>query len=368
MRAGKGRISFTPKPVTPERNDTMKLPNNYGCVYKMSGKRRRPYAVRVKIGEHDNGSAIYKYLGYFEKSPDAYTFLAKYNEGLVTPDNRLKSNILFRQVFDEWITEHERYRDVGKQAHASYTLAFAQLKELHNKIFCMLRVDDLQAQIDKLENMSESTIQKPITLLHFMYQYALKKEYVDKDYSQYIIRVSAREKQRMHKAFTHKEIKRLWEDGSEDSKRILIFIYTGFRATELLEIKKENVHLKEGYMIGGKKTDAGKDRAVPIHKKILPLVKEFYNNSTTYLFEENGKPITYMHFKDYHMIPLMEKLSMKHTLHDTRHTCASLLKEFGCDDLYRKLILGHHIKDFTDRVYTHVEIARLNLEVNKINI
>lgn len=346
----------------------MKLPNNYGSVYKMSGKRRRPYAVRIKIGEHDNGTPIYKYLGYFEKSADAYTFLAKYNEGLVTPDNRLKNEILFRQVFDEWITEYERYKDVGKQAHASYTLGFTQLKELHDKKFALLRIDDLQRQIDKLEGMSESTIQKPITLLHFMYQYAMKKEYVDKDYSQYIIRVSAKEKQQLHKAFTHDEIKKLWEDGSDDAKRILIFIYTGFRATELLEIKKENVHLDEHYMIGGKKTDAGKNRAVPIHKKILPLVKAFYKTSGTYLFEENGKPITYMHFKDYHMNPLMSRLGFKHSLHDTRHTCASLLKEYQCDDLYRKLIMGHRVEDLTDRVYTHVEIARLVLEINKVQI
>ena len=112
---------------------------------------------------------------------------------------------------------------------------------------------DLQQQIDKLEGMSESTIQKPITLLHFMYQYTLKKEYVNKDYSQFIIRVS---------------ISKLWNDDSDDAKIVLLFIYTGFRATELLDISKENVHLKDKYMIGGKKTDAGKDRAVPIHKKV----------------------------------------------------------------------------------------------------
>lgn len=346
----------------------MKLPNNYGSVYKMSGKRRKPYAVRVKTGEHDNGTPTYKYLGYFEKSADAYTFLAKYNDGLVTSDNRIKSDILFRQVFDEWITEHERYKDVGKQAHASYTLGFTQLKELHDKKFALLRPNDLQAQINKLENMSESTIQKPITLLHFMYQYAMKQEYVDKDYSQFIIRVSAKEKQQMHKAFTHDEIAKLWNDDSEDAKLILVFIYTGFRATELLEMPKENVHIKEKYMIGGKKTDAGRNRVVPIHKKILPIVKTLFNSSSTYLIEEEGKPITYMHFKDYHMKPLMAKLGMKHTLHDARHTCASLMKEYECNDLYRKLILGHHIADLTDRVYTHVEIARLILEINKINI
>lgn len=334
----------------------------------MSGKRRRPFAVRVKIGEHDNGTPIYKYLGYFEKAADAYNFLAKYNDGLVTTDNQIKSDILFRQVFDEWITEHERYKDVGKQAHASYTLGFTQLKDLHNIKFASLRVDDLQREIDKLENMSESTIQKPITLLHFLYKYAMKKEYVDKNYSQYIIRVSAKENQQIHKAFTHDEIQKLWNNNSTEAKQILIFIYTGFRATELLELKKENIHLQDKYMIGGKKTDAGKNRAVPIHKKILPLVKEFYKSSEQYLFEENGKPITYMHFKDYHMNSLMKELGLKHTMHDARHTCASLMKEYQCDDLYRKLIMGHRVEDLTDRVYTHVEIARLVLEINKIKI
>lgn len=119
-------------------------------------------------------------------------------------------------------------------------------------------------------------------------------------------------------------------------------------------------------MTGGKKTAAGKNRIVPIHNRILPIVPEFYCKDKEYLIMENGKPISYHHFKDYHMVPLMDSLGMKHTLHDARHTCASLLKEYGCDDYYRKLILGHHIEDLTDRVYTHVEIQRLLLEMNKI--
>lgn len=347
----------------------MKLPNNYGCVFKLSGKRRRPYAVRVKIGDKDNGSAIYKYLGYFEKSQDAYTFLAKYNEGLVTASNQLTTDILFRQVFDEWITEHERYKSVSKMTHESYVMAFNQLRELHDKRFALLRLPDLQKQIDRLEGMSDSTIQKPITLLHFMYQYALKQEYVEKDYSQHILRVTAREKQRAHKSFSHAEINVLWRDGSFDSCLILLYIYTGFRATELLELEREHVHLDEHYLIGGKKTEAGKNRAVPIHDKLMPFVRKLYHSSTgKYLIEEGGKPITYMHFKDYHMNPLMQRLNMKHTLHDTRHTFATLSKEYGCDDFYRKLIMGHRIESITDRIYTHVDIARLVLEVNKIEI
>lgn len=346
----------------------MRLPNNYGSVFKLSGKRRKPYAVRVKTGEHPNGSGIYKYLGYFEKKSDALTFLAKYNEGQVTATNIEISRILFKDVFDEWITEYERYKSVSQKTHESYICAYNQLKELHGRIFTSLTIDDLQKQIDRLEGMSMSTISKPITLLHHMYKYAMKKEYVDKDISRFIIRVSAEEKEQMHKAFTHAEIQKLWDDGSETAKQMLLYIYTGFRATELLDIKISDVNLKDRYIIGGKKTAAGKNRIVPIHNKILPIVKEFYNKDNEFLITENGRPITYNHFKDYHMIPLLTSLELKHTLHDTRHTCASLLKEYGCDEFYRKLIMGHHIEDLTDRVYTHVDIQRLLLEMNKIAI
>lgn len=201
-----------------------------------------------------------------------------------------------------------------------------------------------------------------------MYEYAMKKEYVEKDYSKFIIKVSSRESANMHKAFANDEVKKLWEDGSDDAKKVLLYIYTGFRATELLNMKNKDVNIKDKCFIGGMKTNAGKNRVVPIHNKILSIVKELYSDKNEYLFSEDGKPISYNHFKDYHFRPTLERLGIKHTMHDTRHTCASLLKEFGCDDFYRKLILGHHIEDLTDRVYTHVEVQRLLLEVNKIGI
>lgn len=346
----------------------MRLPNNYGSVFKLSGKRRKPFAVRIMIGKNKKGSPQYKYIGYFEKKGDALSFLAKYNDGLVSASNAEISSISFKNVFDEWITEHERYKSVSQKTHESYTTAFNQLKELHDRKFVSININDLQRQIDRFEGMSRSTISKPITLLHFMYKYAMKMEYVDKDLADFIIRVSPEEREQMHKAFRHDEIQALWDDYSETAKQLLLFIYTGFRATELLDMKISDVHLKDRYMVGGKKTAAGKNRAVPIHKKILPIVKEFYNENNEYLITEDNKHITYNHFKDYHIIPFLNEKGMKHTMHDTRHTCASLLKEYGCDDLYRKLILGHHIQDLTDRVYTHVEIQRLILEMDKIQI
>ena len=33
----------------------MKLPNNYGSVYKLSGNRRRPYIAKITIGYNNKG-------------------------------------------------------------------------------------------------------------------------------------------------------------------------------------------------------------------------------------------------------------------------------------------------------------------------
>lgn len=55
---------------------------------------------------------------------------------------------------------------------------------------------------------------------------------------------------------------------------ILILIHAGVHGGELLDIKIENIQISERYMIGESKTEAGKDRVIPLHERIIPLVKK----------------------------------------------------------------------------------------------
>ena len=64
----------------------------------------------------------------------------------------------------------------------------------------------------------------------------------------------------------------------------------------------------------------------------------------------------------------MQKYSMNHTLHDTRHTFATLGKECGMKPSAVKKIMGHKLKDLTDDVYTHESIEYLKNEIEKIVI
>ncbi|MBQ6481718.1 MAG: hypothetical protein IJI45_11415 [Anaerolineaceae bacterium] len=53
----------------------MRLPNSYGSIVKLSGKRRRPYAVRITTGWTDKGRQIQKYLSYHATRREAMAAL-----------------------------------------------------------------------------------------------------------------------------------------------------------------------------------------------------------------------------------------------------------------------------------------------------
>ena len=42
----------------------MRLPSGYGSVVKLSGKRRKPFQVRLTKGFTDEGKQIYIYYSY----------------------------------------------------------------------------------------------------------------------------------------------------------------------------------------------------------------------------------------------------------------------------------------------------------------
>ena len=55
-----------------------------------------------------------------------------------------------------------------------------------------------------------------------------------------------------------------------------------------------------------------------------------------------------------------------HLPHDGRHTFSTLAKKAGMDDYARKKLMGHSIKDLTDKVYTHLDMEWFRQELEKI--
>ena len=354
----------------------MRLPNGYGSVIDLGKNRRKRYAVRITdkgkdVDENGKGKQRYRYLGYFEKSKDAYGFLAKYNAGEAVKEHiPLIEQPTFAEVYNKWYEyRHNMNKKPSEATSRAYRYGFNMCESLHERRFNTIKVDDLQDVVDKYKDKSRGTVGNIKTIFFALYEYAMKRQIIEKDISKLIDYEWSEERHIQHVNFKVDEIKSLWEYiNVEYVDWILIMIYTGLRVSEFCEIKTENVHLNDRYMIGGKKTAAGIDRVIPLHKKIVPLVKKLYDNGNKYLImSKNNCTMNYKTFLEY-WNDIMKTVNMNHLPHDTRYTTATLLDNDEANKVCIKKILGHAIQDITDGVYTQKDLPDLLEAIDKIKI
>ncbi|ADZ82513.1 tyrosine-type recombinase/integrase [Cellulosilyticum lentocellum] len=338
----------------------IKNPNGYGSIYNLGGRRRKPWAVKVTTGfEKDNETGklkqIREYLGYFEKRTDAIAALAKYNEN---PYDISTKKIKLKDIYERWCntTDFISLSDSTKKSHA---LAFNKLENAHNMPFSKLNTNTLQILID--ETGSTPTVKLQIKkLLGNLYLYAEKYDIVTKNYSKFID-VGDTSSKIERRIYTHEEIEKLWNNLAENKwiDSILFMLYTGFRVSEMLELKIENIDLENLTMSGGKKTAAGK-RTIPIHSKIVDIVKNRYDENYEYLFRtQKGTKMTADSYRVSFYNPIMEQLNLTGSgCHDLRHTFCSKMDSYNINATTLKRIMGHSTKDVTD-IYTHKTIDDL---------
>ncbi len=335
----------------------MRLPNGYGSIIKLSGTRRKPFAVRVTTGYKDNGSQTYKYIGYFEKRKDALTFLNDYNKNPYLLDNK---DVTFNDVYNAW--SKRKYESINERTAKNYISIYNHFEALHNMPFSSLKTYHLQEIIDK--NKSNSTIKHFKSFINMLFEYAIKNEIIEKNIASFL-EMPKVEIKKPKVPFTQKEIKTLWKHkNNEFINFILIQLYTGARITELLEVTLDNVNLKDrSIYIAKSKTPAGV-RTIPIHKDILEFIKYSVENNKKYLFERKNKPISYQYYIKHIFKPIMEYFKMAHTPHETRHTFISQCDRLELNGVAVQRIIGHSNNNITKH-YTHKDINDLILVIDK---
>lgn len=342
----------------------MKLPNGFGGITKLSGKRRNPYRVRITRGWTNDGKQLYDTLGYYHTREEALTALANYN---ANPYDIKADNITFSEVYEKWSSEH--FENIVPSARRTWKSAYNYCKPLYNMRFKDIRVEHLEGTI-KDADVGQNTKQRMKSMFNLMYRWALKHEVCEKDYAQLCNSVKKGAPTIIRIPFTYDEINTLWDNlDFPFVDMILISLYSGLRPQELASIKTENIDLENMTIKGGLKTDAGRNRIVPIHSAIQDLIKKRYNSNNEYLFYDlnlDNYPInTYERYYG-RFQKVMTKLNMKHMPHDTRHTFISEGKEKKMNEYILKLIVGHAIQDVTEKVYTHRQIDELKQEIEKI--
>lgn len=336
----------------------MKLPNGYGSVVFLGKKRRRPYAVRLTVGWNDEKKQVYKYLSYHEKRTEAFAALVEYNKNPYDIDN---VSVTFADVFNAWAAR--KFPTLSASTVKNYKSIYNKCSKLFNMPFREIKSTHLQAVIDDNKQLARVAILK--ILFAHLYGYAIKNDITEKDYSQFV-EIPTQRKKQTKTPFSQSEVAALWKHKDDLTARIvLVLLYTGMRVSELLEMETKNVNIDAGYMVGGVKTDAGKNRIIPIHADIMPIIQYQLSEDKQYLFPaKSGKRWIYSNFRSYRFTPLMGKLKMEHTLHETRHTFISQADRCGISPTILKRIVGHANGDITLH-YTHKETAELLEEMKK---
>lgn len=338
----------------------MKNPNGYGTVVKLSGNRRNPFVARKTKGWNDKGHPIYLIIGYFPTRESGMIALAEYNKA---PWDIDAEKITLASLYAEWSIK--KSIKLGKSSQSSLKSAFGHTKPIWDMKYKDIKSFHMQDIIDNC-GCSYSTQWTIKNLFGHLDKFALEIDVINKGYAQLTTAESIPDTSK--EPFTDDEILSLWERQSEpwvDS--ILVFLYTGFRISELLSLEIENVDLDVMTLTGGTKTKSGKNRIVPIHPKIQTLIKNRYNPDAKYLFGNNGSKISTITYYN-HWNKIMDSLNIKHTPHECRHTFRSKLDSAGANKKCIDLLMGHKSKDVGERVYTHKTVDELREAIELIKI
>lgn len=344
----------------------VKNPNGYGSVFKLSGNRRKPFGVRVTVGWDENGKQLYKYVGYYVSRQDAMIALADYNKNPYDLDS---GKITFKEVYEKFA--EEKYLKISKSNVNGYKASYKVCDSLYYMRFSEIKKIHLQTVVDNC-GKKYPTLRKLRVFFNQIYRYALENDIATKDYSKFVdISHHKKDDDGNRKPFSKTEIKKLWNnvERSDYVQIILMLIYSGVRISELLDLKKQNVHLEERYFdVIESKTTAG-IRKVPISNKTLPFFESWIKKcDCEYLLSTpEGNHFSYRNYYDSYWKPFINEMAMKHRPHDTRHTTVSLLVAAKVNQTIIKKIVGHSgAMSLTERVYTHFEVKQLVDAINLI--
>lgn len=375
-----------------KRKKYPKLPNGFGSIKYLGKGRTNPYAV-YPASKEDDKTGKYptpKAICYVDEWYKGFAVLVAHNAGNYVPGYEQTLNFVgvgsaglsetirmiladygqitrrditgktFEDVYREYYTSKF---DSGKRTYSQATknsakAAFKNCEALHCRPFASLRTADLQQVIDSCE-LKHASLELIMNLYRQMYAYAITQDIIDKDYSA-AVKINIADDDEHGIPFSEDELRILWaHKDNETAEMLLIMCYSGFRISAY---KTMEVNLQEHYFKGGVKTRTSKDRTVPIHSAILPLV--------TRRMQRDGRMISSADAFRKAMYRELASLEIaSHTPHDCRHTFSWLTEKYGVREADRRRMLGHSFgADITNGTYGHRELEDLRAEIEKIKI
>lgn len=390
-----------PMKTAPKKNyhkptKRMKLPNGFGSIMERKGRNlREPFYVRICVGKDPFGKPVLRPLkpkASFFTYNEAYQALVDYNRNPYD----LEDDITVAELYEKWTdsyfkaltSENSKRTITSAWAYCSsvYSMRAKDVRARHIK-GCMeegYRIETKGKNKGDKIFPSAGTKSRIKSLFNLMFDYALEYEIVDRNYAR-TFEISSdiiKEKEaatRGHIIFSDSEMNTLWEnvDKIKYVDWILIQCYTGWRPQELATLRLDEVNLDQWYMRAGMKTEAGKQRVVPVHHRIQPLVQKNFDFAVSigseYLFNDKGQThagswkLTYDKYANrFEKVIKDLNLNPEHRPHDPRMTFITMAKKAKIADAAIKKMVGHKIEDITEATYTDRDIEWLRSDIEKL--
>ena len=290
----------------------------------------------------------------------------------------------------EVIPSFQRYLIFEKHLTPKYVKGVIQTLELLEKKTDCLSIKQYNTDIISsfLYQMREERLWSAKTLRNYrqnlksFFDFAKRKSYIKNNPVDLIEK--PRLPQRLPRCLTKRQVSRLvsevhyfqWRHPLEHHRNIAIFytfLFTGIRLSELLHLKKHEVNFEE-LSIFINKGKGNKDRYVPIHPKLLPILKYYLKKRndklkrSQYFFTSfrSAKPLT-----NKNMYVIFKKLSkvcdFKIRPHLLRHTMAKLSLEADLNPYKLKEILGHS-NIATTQIYMSVSTENIRKSFSTLEL
>ena len=215
--------------------------------------------------------------------------------------------------------------------------------------------------------------------LHVFFRWCVKEHYLEKDFTEEI--QCPKLKKSLPKSLSKQGAMKLLDISYNlpypykflryrNRAIIAMFIYTGLRKSELLNLKLSEVDLENRtlFIYQGK---GGKDRIIPLSFKLIHFLEEYLRErkrlkkSCPEFFTSLNKNMGFTpHGMKHLRNKLQDKSKITFTWHALRHTFATLMLEGGCDIYSLSKMMGHSdIK--TTTIYLSATPEHLRSEIEK---
>ena len=349
--------------------------NGTGCAYKRNGSWVAQVVVGWRISAEDKPLVPVKVTkGGFKTRDKALQYCpilkAEYN-------GPTASDMTLQQIYDAW--EPWYSPRVDPSTLAGYRAAYNWFKPLHQLRIVDISADQLQKCMDDCTK-GKRTHQNMKVVAGLLWKYAKSKHIVDQVESETLY--TGKGKSVKREALTDIEVEKIRQAIGQHryAEYIYCLCYLGYRPGEMLELRKDQVIEHNGrlFLIEGQKTDAGRDRTVPVHQKIETIVRDrlmipgaeliFPQYSFTRLSKETPVPLftgfkqmSDNYFRENVFKPICTALGIAEgkVPYAARHTFSNKLKNAAGDDIDKAALMGHSDYTFTQTKYQSTDLDEL---------